>query len=98
MRRFADTYWQLYRAVIHLNDTFDNKTLLSWIQLERVPRPVANSETHRRIERCYRLPEGYFKEKLPHQARSLHGHDPGDTRLMKSVRAHYRLDDSRFSV
>nr|WP_246669746.1 hypothetical protein [Agrobacterium sp. B1(2019)] len=25
MRRFGDTYWQLYRAVVHLNETFDNK-------------------------------------------------------------------------
>jgi len=78
MRRFGDTYWQLYRAVVHLNETFDNKTLLSWIQGERVPRSVASFNILRRIERRYRLSEGYFKEKLPHQARSLHGHHLGD--------------------
>lgn len=77
MHRFGDTYWQLYRAVVHLNETFDNKTLLSWIQGERVPRSVASFDILRRIERRYRLPEGYFKEKLPHQARSLYGHDLG---------------------
>lgn len=75
MRRFGETYWQLYRAVVHLNETFDNKTLLSWIQGERVPRSVASFNILRRIERRYRLAEGYFKEKLPHQARSLYGHD-----------------------
>lgn len=78
MRRFGDTYWQLYRAVVRLKETFDNKTLLSWIQGERVPRSVASFNILRRIERRYRLPEGYFKEKLPHQARSLYGHDLGD--------------------
>ena len=78
MRRFGDTYWQLYRAVVHLKETFDNKTLLSWIQGERVPRSVASFNILRRIERRYRLPEGYFKEKLPHQARALYGHDLGD--------------------
>lgn len=32
MRRFGDSYWQLYRAVIRLGETFDDKTLL-----DRVP-------------------------------------------------------------
>lgn len=77
MRRFGDTYWQFYRAVVHLNETFDNKTLLSWIQGKRVPRSVASFNVLRRIERRYQLSEGYFKEKLPHQARSLYGHDLG---------------------
>lgn len=65
MRRFGDTYWQLHRAVVYLNETFDNKTLLSWMQGERVPRSVASFNILRRIERRYRLQEGYFKEKLP---------------------------------
>ena len=78
MRRFGDTYWQLYRAVVHLNETFDNKTLLSWIQGERVPRSVASFDILHRIEQRYRLANGYFKQKLPHQARSLYGHDLGD--------------------
>lgn len=42
MRRFGDSYWQLYRAVVRLTETFDSKTLLSWIQGERVPRSVAS--------------------------------------------------------
>ncbi|UXT60719.1 hypothetical protein FY134_23755 (plasmid) [Agrobacterium fabrum] len=78
MRRFGESYWQLHRAVVHLDETFDNKTLLSWMQGERVPRSVTSFDMLRRIERRYRLPEGYFKEKLPHQARSLYGHELGD--------------------
>ncbi len=64
MRRFGDSYWQLYRAVVHLTETFDRKTLLSWIQGERVPRSVASFNILRRIEIRYRLSEGYFKAKL----------------------------------
>jgi len=48
------------------------------MQGERVPRSVASFNILRRIERRYRLQEGYFKDKLPHQARSLYGHDLGD--------------------
>ena len=78
MRRFGDSYWQLHRAIVRLNETFDSKTLLSWIQGERVPRSVASFDVLCRIEQRYRLPEGYFKAKLPHQARALYGHELGD--------------------
>lgn len=61
-----------------MTETFDSKTLLSWIQGEPVPRSVASFNILRRIEMRYRFSEGYFKAKLPHQARSLYGHDLGD--------------------
>jgi hypothetical protein len=32
MRRFGESYWQLYRAVVRLGETFDDKTLLSWVK------------------------------------------------------------------
>lgn len=51
MRRLGDSYWQLYRAVIRLGETFDHKTLLSWIQGERAPRSIASFEILARIER-----------------------------------------------
>lgn len=98
MRRFGDTYWQLYRAVVHLNETFDNKTLLSWIQGERVPRFVASFDILRRIERRYRLQEGYFKEKLPHQVRSLYGHDLGDVSPAERRRISLHLPDDFSSL
>jgi hypothetical protein len=98
MRRFGDTYWQLYRAVVHLNETFDHKTLLSWIQGDRVPRSVASFDILRRIERRYRLSEGYFKEKLPHQARSLYGHDLGDVSPAERRRISLHLPDDFSSL
>lgn len=93
IRRFGDSYWQLYRAVVRLTETFDSKTLLSWIQGERAPLSVASFDILRRIEMRYRLPEGYFKAKLPHQARSLYGHDLGDISPAERRRISLHLPD-----
>jgi len=93
MRRFGENYWQLFRAVVRLGETFDDKTLLSWIQGERVPRSVASYDILARIERRYRLPAGYFKAKLPHQARSLHGHDLSDVTPAERRRIAWHLPD-----
>ncbi|EJZ16517.1 hypothetical protein RCCGEPOP_35599, partial [Rhizobium sp. Pop5] len=93
MRRFGDSYWQLYRAIIRLGENFDHKTLLSWIQGERAPRSIASFEILARIERRYRLAEGYFKAKLPHQARSLNDHDLGDISPAERRRLAWHLPD-----
>ncbi|MET3616223.1 hypothetical protein ABID16_004572 [Rhizobium aquaticum] len=98
MRRFGDSYWQLYRAVVRLTETFDSKTLLSWIQGERVPRSVASFDILCRIEKRYRLPEGYFKKKLPHQARSVYGHDLGDISPAERRRISLHLPDDFSSL
>ncbi|OCJ58746.1 hypothetical protein [Agrobacterium tumefaciens] len=87
MRRFGESYWQLHRAVVRIDETFDAKTLLSWIEGQRVPRSVASFDILGRIERRYGLPNGYFKAKLPHQSRSLYSHDledisPGERRRL----------------
>ncbi|TCL63680.1 hypothetical protein EV286_11678 [Rhizobium sp. BK251] len=93
MRRFGDSYWQLYRAIVRLDESFDDKTLLSWIQGERAPRSIASFEILSRIERRYRLAEGYFKAKLPHQSRSLYGHDLGDINPAERRRLAWHLPD-----
>ncbi|CAN7675415.1 hypothetical protein LJR255_005325 [Pararhizobium sp. LjRoot255] len=98
MRRFGESYWQLYRAVIRLGETFDDKTLLSWIQGERVPRSVASFGILARIEQRYRLPAGYFKAKLPHQARALYGHDLGDISPAERRRIAVHLPDDFASL
>nr|WP_205927596.1 hypothetical protein [Rhizobium sp. P40RR-XXII] len=98
MRRFGDSYWQLYGAVVRLTETFDSKTLLSWIQGERVPQSVASFDILRRIETRYRLSEGYFKAKLPHQARSLYGHDLGDISPAERRRISLHLPDDFSSL
>ncbi|MBB6219612.1 hypothetical protein GGE66_000556 [Rhizobium leguminosarum] len=93
IRRFGDSYWQLYRSIIRLGENFDHKTLLSWIQGERAPRSIASFDILSRIERRYRLPQGYFKAKLPHQSRSLNGHDLGDISPAERRRLAWHLPD-----
>tara|TARA_R110002012_G_scaffold104331_4_gene244735 strand:+ start:760 stop:1203 length:444 start_codon:yes stop_codon:yes gene_type:complete len=77
-----------------LGETFDDKTLLSWVQGERVPRSLTCFEILSRIERRYRLGQGYFKAKLPHQSRSLHGHDMGDISAAERRRLAWHLLDN----
>ncbi|MBD8653856.1 hypothetical protein IFT66_22455 [Rhizobium sp. CFBP 13726] len=98
MRRFGESYWQLYRAVVRLGETFDEKTLLSWIQGKRVPRSLTSFEILSRIERRYRLEQGYFKAKLPHQSRSLYGHDMGDISAAEHRRLAWHLPDDFSSL
>jgi hypothetical protein len=78
MRRYGDTVWYLFRAIVREGETFDHKTILSWTAGRKVPRSVDSLEILSRIERRYRLPIGYFKEKLPHQSRSPSGYDLAD--------------------
>lgn len=73
LRRHGETYWVLYRAIVGPDDVTDKNTLLSWIEGRRVPRSTESFNVLSRIERRYRLPEGYFKAKLPHPSRSASG-------------------------
>ncbi len=75
IRRFGETYYHLHRAVMQPGDSFDVKTLLSWLKGTKVPRSVESFEILERIEQRYRLPPGYFKAKLPHQSRAGTGHE-----------------------
>lgn len=76
--RFGETYYHLHREIFREGDAIEAATLASWLKGTKVPRSVANLEILGRIERRYRLPQGYFKEKLPHQARAGVGFDVGD--------------------
>jgi hypothetical protein len=98
MRRFGESYWQLYRAVVRLGETFDDKTLLSWAQGERVPRSLTSFEILSRVERRYRLVHGYFRAKLPNQSCSLYGHDMGDISAAERRRLAWHLPDDFSSL
>ena len=53
------------------------RTISNWANGTKTPRSADSFDVLTRIERRYRLPEGYFKSRLPHQARSIYGHDLG---------------------
>ncbi|NTJ08240.1 hypothetical protein [Rhizobium lusitanum] len=87
LRRHDETYWKLHRAIVGSQESMAKGTLLSWIEGRRVPRSLDSFEVLGRIEQRYRLPEGYFKAKLPHPSRSasgfnLSGMDPAEQRRM----------------
>jgi hypothetical protein len=77
MSRHGETAWHLHRALARDGITIDRKTIATWADGTRVPRSVESLDLLARIERRYRLPEGYFAAKLPHQARAATGHDVG---------------------
>ncbi|MEO9340989.1 hypothetical protein ABFT80_26670 [Mesorhizobium sp. SB112] len=78
MQRHGETCRHLHRAIVSETENFDRTTLSSWIAGDKTPRSVMSFEILSRIEQRYRLEPGYFKSRLPHQARSVHGLDVGD--------------------
>ena len=93
MRRHGDSYWHLHRAVVRDDETFDHSTIRHWLQGSKAPRSLASMELLGRIERRYRLPEGYFKAKLPHPTRSTTGHILDDIGPSERRRLAWHLPD-----
>lgn len=77
MRRFGETYWRLHRAIIEQHEIFDIRTISNWANGTKTPRSADSFDVLRRIEKRYRLPDSYFKSRLPHQTRSIYGHELG---------------------
>ncbi|TIU00672.1 MAG: hypothetical protein E5W55_02275 [Mesorhizobium sp.] len=93
MERHGDSCWQLRRAIVRADESFDHKTFVSWLNGKRAPRSVASFEILGRIERRYRLPEGYFKAKLAHPVRAATGHQPTDITPAQRRRLAWHLPD-----
>lgn len=74
MARHEDTVWHLFRAIYAEYASFDRKTLYDWTTGRKAPRTLDSFEVLAHIEKRYRLPDGYFKSRLPHQSRSAYGH------------------------
>eukprot|EP01037_Dinobryon_pediforme_P025115 gene25115-27140_t len=73
--RHGDTAQGLRNAIVRCGETLEKSTVAAWRRGAKVPRTIESMEYLNRIERRYRLPEGYFKEKLPHPSRSATGYD-----------------------
>lgn len=94
MRRFGETYWRLHRAIIKQHEIFDIRTISNWANGTKTPRSADSFDVLTRIERRYRLPEGHFKSRLPHQAGSIYGHDlGGDVSAAERRRIVWHLPD-----
>jgi hypothetical protein len=64
MARHGDSCWHLYRSILRPGDRFDRKTLQDWAAGRKVPNSVSSLEMLGRIERRYRLPDGYLRSKV----------------------------------
>lgn len=73
MRRHGDTVRHLYLALSSRGEAQDQRTLMKWCTGQLLPRTARSLVVLNNIERRYRLPMGYFRAKLPHQARALRG-------------------------
>jgi hypothetical protein len=91
--RHGDSAWHLHRAVVGPYEAFDHKTFVTWIQGTKAPRSVFSFEILGRIERRYRLPEGYSKAKLTHPARAAIGHRPANVTPSQLRRIAWHLPD-----
>ncbi|SMQ85921.1 hypothetical protein SAMN06295905_3216 [Devosia lucknowensis] len=73
MRRHGDTVRHLYLALDSRGEAQDQRTLMKWCTGQLLPMTARSFVVLNNIERRYRLPLGYFKAKLPHQARAIRG-------------------------
>lgn len=73
-RRHGDPLSHLHKAVIRPNERFDTKILYSWAMGTKLPSTTFSLEVLTRIEERYRLPAGYFRDKLPESGKAMRGH------------------------
>ena len=92
-RRHGESYWHLFRAVTKPDERQDFSTLRSWMNGAKFPRSLRSFEILKRIERRYRLPDGYFKSKLPHRTRAATGHVLRDIGVAERRRLAWHLPD-----
>jgi hypothetical protein len=74
MRRHGDSVRHLFLALGSRGEAQDQRTLMKWCTGQLVPRTVQSLQVLKCIEHRYRLPEGYFRSKLPNGARAMSGH------------------------
>ncbi|HWU83288.1 MAG TPA: hypothetical protein VN063_07345, partial [Methylophilaceae bacterium] len=84
MRRHGDTVRHLFLALDSNGNAGDQRTLMKWVTGQLVPRTVQSLAVLTKIERRYRLPDGYFRSKMPNRSRAACGHG------LEGISAHER--------
>tara|TARA_R110002124_G_scaffold63350_19_gene173166 strand:+ start:3342 stop:4673 length:1332 start_codon:yes stop_codon:yes gene_type:complete len=84
MRRHGDSVRHLFLALDASGDAQDQRTLMKWCTGQLAPRTVQSLAVLAKVERRYRLPEGYFKSKMPNRGRATYGHG------LEGIAAHER--------
>jgi hypothetical protein len=71
MRRHGDTGYGLRRAVCERGETIETTTFTAWRRGAKAPRGAVSLRILAALERRWKLPPGYFREKLPHPGRYI---------------------------
>lgn len=94
IKRHGDSVRHLYHAVARDDRATNHRTLMKWATGALAPRSIQSLEVLARIERRYRLPEGYFKAKLPYLGRARTGHVLEDFSPVERRRLAWHLPDN----
>ena len=92
-KRHGDSIYHLYKAVIRPNDNVDIATIMHWVRGKRTPRSLRSLEILGRIDKRYRLPDGYFKQKIDHPTRAATGYNLGEISRAECRRLAWHLPD-----
>jgi hypothetical protein len=71
IRRHGENVFRLHKVLAAGEDVVDIRTLYDWRNGVLAPRSATGFRVLAAIERRYRLPEGYFRPKLPHPGRLI---------------------------
>jgi hypothetical protein len=93
MRRHGDSVRHLYLALESRGEAQDQRTLMKWCTGQLLPRTARSLVVLNNIERRYKLPMGYFRAKLPHQARAIRGVTLSDIPASERRRLAWHLPD-----
>lgn len=93
IKRHGDSVRHLHVAVASDDKATNLRTMMRWATGDLIPRSVESLSVLSRIERRYRLPDGYFKAKLPHQGRAATGISLDDLPPAERRRMAWHLPD-----
>lgn len=93
IQRHGESPTHLYQAVVSAEHAIDLRGFIRWSTGARVPRSIQSLSILTRIERRYRLPNGYFRSKLPHQTRAARGHILSEASPSERRRLAWHLPD-----
>lgn len=71
IRRHDENVYRLHAALSQGDDVVDVRTIYDWHNGVLAPRSASGFRVLTAIERRYRLPQGYFRAKLPHSGRLI---------------------------
>jgi hypothetical protein len=93
IERHGETRFGVHRSITDQGYAIDYRGFVRWCTGHRVPRSVGSLNILKALERRYRLPAGYFKNKLSHRARASQGHMPGTIPSSERRRLAWHLPD-----